>query len=343
MTIFSCTAPYDVGGLGRHFSELIDQARDRGEEVRYFSRNACNKNGIPATQIDDPRLPLLMSTIWRFNNRARNWADCHRFDRMVARMLDQASETFVGFGAQSLESFSKARRLGTTRCIVVAGCSHVDNVRRKHDQAERQHPIERSWMGDAYRAKAKREYESADLIYVASEYTRQTFLAENVPAEKLHRVHFVASPRYKPADVKPKDGIFRVVYTGTVTVAKGVPVLIEAFRRFTGRPAELTLVGGTSTRGMKHYIAESIAADPRIKIAPGDPLPHLQKADVYVHPSYEDGFAYAPMEAIACGVPAIVTEDTGMKEHIREGETGYIVPTGESEPIVELLKKLAMQ
>jgi len=46
-----------------------------------------------------------------------------------------------------------------------------------------------------------------------------------------------------------------------------------------------------------------------------------------VHPTYEDGFAYAPAEALACGVPVLVSEDTGMRELIEPGVSGQIVPT----------------
>jgi glycosyltransferase involved in cell wall biosynthesis len=66
----------------------------------------------------------------------------------------------------------------------------------------------------------------------------------------------------------------------------------------------------------------------------------LQQADVYVHPSFEDGFAYAPMEALACKVPVIVTPDTGMKEYVQEGINGYVVPTGDWEAILERLEQL---
>jgi glycosyltransferase involved in cell wall biosynthesis len=85
----------------------------------------------------------------------------------------------------------------------------------------------------------------------------------------------------------------------------------------------------------------AIASDPRISMAAGDPLPILQRADVFVHPSFEDGFGYAPMEALACTVPVIVTEDTGMKEYVREGVNGFVVPTGQWEPIVQRLEFLA--
>ena len=50
--------------------------------------------------------------------------------------------------------------------------------------------------------------------------------------------------------------------------------------------------------------------DPRVSVHPGDALPWFQSARLCVHPAYEDGFAYAPAEAMACGVPVLVSEDT---------------------------------
>ena len=78
-----------------------------------------------------------------------------------------------------------------------------------------------------------------------------------------------------------------------------------------------------------------IAKEPRLTIQTGDPLPYLQKADCYVHPSYQDGYGYAPMEAMSCGVPVIVSEDTGAKENVVEGENGYIIPTGAWDAILD--------
>ena len=81
--------------------------------------------------------------------------------------------------------------------------------------------------------------------------------------------------------------------------------------------------------------------DERITVGPGDPLPLLQRADAFVHPTYEDGFGYAPMEALACGVPVIATKDTGMKEYVQEGGNGYVVPTGSVEAIAEALMRVS--
>jgi glycosyltransferase involved in cell wall biosynthesis len=93
------------------------------------------------------------------------------------------------------------------------------------------------------------------------------------------------------------------------------------------------LVGGWGTRGMRRFIERACAGDRRITICPGDPLPHLRRARLYVHPAYEDGFAYAPAEALACGVPLIVSEDTGMKELIGSIGEGLVVPTGDLEAL----------
>ncbi len=57
-----------------------------------------------------------------------------------------------------------------------------------------------------------------------------------------------------------------------------------------------------------------------------------------MHPAYEDGFAYAPAEALACGVPVIVSEDTGMKELIDPGVTGMVLPTGDLGTLTETIE-----
>jgi glycosyltransferase involved in cell wall biosynthesis len=205
--------------------------------------------------------------------------------------------------------------------------------------AEQTWGISSSWLNEAQYKKTMAEYERADRIFVHSEYTRQSFLDAGIPAAKLQRTHLRPAPRFQPWTTRPNDGIFRVAYVGRVDVTKGIPVLLKAFSSLPG-PVELTVVGGWPTRQMKHFWAPWLEGTTNIHFAPGDPLPVLQAADVFVHPSYEDGFGYAPMEAMACGVPVIVTEDTGMKEYITEGINGYVVPTGDIDALRDRLDHL---
>ncbi len=56
-----------------------------------------------------------------------------------------------------------------------------------------------------------------------------------------------------------------------------------------------------------------------------------------MHPAYEDGFAYAPAEALAAGVPVLVSEDTGMKDLIERGRDGEVLPTGDLDALTEAI------
>lgn len=340
MTTLSCRAPYGKGGLGQHFAQIVEEEREAGRLARYFSIGVKPGDEAIGSVVAMPYArPLIRATPLRFLRGWKNYVIGDLFDRAVAARLDAPTETFIGFVGKSLRSFRRARALGFERLGVHVGNSHVRKVRRLHDRAFREWGMERSWLNGAQVRKALLEYETADVIFVNSAYTWASFEEAGVPAEKLRRFCLKPLPRYQPPPSRPADGVFRVVYAGSLTVPKGVPVLVEAFGRLEGA-AELTLVGHWTSRAMRRYLEGWMARDPRIRVAPGDPLPHYQRADVCVHPTYEDGYAYAPAEALACGVPVIVTEDTGMKELVREGENGFIVPTGDVDALFERMRHL---
>ena len=341
MKTIACDTVYGRGGLGQHMAQIIEEARADGLLQRYFAYTV--KPGDEGTgRVVSNRYARLLQryTPVRFSKGWRNYADAALFDRHVTRSLTAPIDTYTAFVGKALHSFRRARTLGAHRCELHAANSHVNNVMRRHAVAIKRYGMEESWLNEAQRRKTLKEYEAADVIYVASEYTRASFLAENIPASKLRRFDLKADARFQPPPSRPDDGVFRIVYVGSLAVPKGIPVLLEAFARLAVGPAELTLVGGYGSRGMRRHLARAMARDPRIRLRPGDPLPHLQRADVCVHPTYEDGFAYAPMEAVACGVPVVVTEDTGMKEYVEEGVNGYIVPAGDVAALADRLDHL---
>jgi glycosyltransferase involved in cell wall biosynthesis len=61
---------------------------------------------------------------------------------------------------------------------------------------------------------------------------------------------------------------------------------------------------------------------------------------VLVHPSLADGFSYAVAEAMACGLPVIVSDNTGAADLVEDGVQGYVVPTGDAHAIAERLHHL---
>lgn len=109
---------------------------------------------------------------------------------------------------------------------------------------------------------------------------------------------------------------------------KGGDLVVEAFRKLNLPDARLILkAGGRSA------ITE-IRGDDRIALLSGRmPLPEyaalMATADCFVYPSRGEGFGLQPLEAMATGLPCIVTQYSGMAEYAREGVTLPLAPVGE--------------
>lgn len=340
MRVLSCDSPYGQGGVGQHFAQLVEESR-RENLLKCYYAPEVKPGDAKGREVTIRTYGLIKYTPLRFSPSWTSYLLNELLDRKVAKALSEPTKRFMGFVGKSLRTFRRAARLGFEQLELVAANSHVHNLRRLHERAHRQLGIKDSWLNDAQVRKTLREYDKADVIYVHSAYTRQSFIDAGIAPEKLRRTYLKIDPYFQPPSRRPNDGVFRVTYVGRVEATKGVPLLLEAFAQLPAEPAELTLVGGWSTRAMRKHVKGWIDRGLNIKVAPGDPLPVLKKADVFVHPTYEDGFGYAPMEALACGVPVIVTEDTGMKEYVREGENGYIIPTGSSDAILDRMEKIA--
>jgi phosphatidyl-myo-inositol dimannoside synthase len=68
-----------------------------------------------------------------------------------------------------------------------------------------------------------------------------------------------------------------------------------------------------------------------------------QYADIFVLPSYNEGMSNSLLEAMACGLPVVVTKVGGTSELVVDGENGYAFPTGDEEKLYLILEKIAME
>lgn len=338
----SCSAPFGGGGLGRHLQELWGALGRAGSAGGLL----CGPSPVrPDGEAPPPRTEIEQGPVWRALQRPMaispawgTWGGAVAFDAAARRRLPKA-EHLLAFNGQALAQLRAARRAGYDTVSLVSATAHMRHVARGQQRAYRRHPLERPWAPRVLRRNLA-EYALADTIFVSSEHIRRSFLAEGHPEERLRVFPLTPHPRYRPAaDAAEGPGAsFDVVYVGGLSVAKGVALLVDSVRRLQAPDLRLVLVGGWASRGMRRFLAEACAADPRIVVRLGDPLPHLQRARLYAHPSYDDGFGYAPCEAMAVGVPVIVTEDTGMKELIDEGRDGVTVPTGDEEALAAAIE-----
>jgi glycosyltransferase involved in cell wall biosynthesis len=346
--VVSCSAPLDSGGLGRHLGELA-----RALESANGLAPICidGERGVPSSAPKAVSTPGggLHAPAWEGALAAlalpiapgiRTWAHMRAFDKQTARALPRA-EHLIAFNGQALAQL-RAARGGYETTAMVSANSHMQQVLERHELARRRYPLEGSWAAHML-GRNLAEYEQAERIYFASDYIRDSFLQRGVPAERLARFPLTPAPRFRPAEARgverPASGSsFEIVYVGSLAVHKGVPLLIDAFRRLGQSELKLRLVGGWGSRGMRRFVQAACAADSRIIVSPGDPLAYLRGASLCVHAAYEDGFGYAPAEALATGVPVLVSEDTGMKELIGSPREGLVLPTGDADALSDAIE-----
>jgi glycosyltransferase involved in cell wall biosynthesis len=337
--VVTCSAPVGVGGLGRHLEEVANAVRGGGGRVACIAGPSDRADRDFSAMRHTLGVPYLHELLGRVrvpvSPGVRTRAFMTQFDAYAAQRLPDA-EHLIAFNGQALTQHRTARRAGYRSVALVSANSHLRRVIRQHARARELYPLERSWASGLVR-RNEREYALADRIYVGSRYVQESFLEEGFPEELLARFQFTPHPRYRPAPAPATQGRFEIVYIGSLAVHKGVPLLIDAVRRLAHADLALTLIGGWGSRGMRRFVQAACAADSRIVVAPGDPLPHLRRAALCVHPSYEDGFAYAPAEALACGVPVLVSEDTGMKELIDSPSHGLTLPTGDLDALAQAI------
>jgi glycosyltransferase involved in cell wall biosynthesis len=195
----------------------------------------------------------------------------------------------------------------------------------------------------------------ADRIVTCSESVRRSAVEEvGLPAEKVVAIPNGISilrfaDRGQRGTVRAALGLAgdRPVL-GTVARLdepdKGIAVLVSAMERVVARiPQAACLVAGDGpARGELEQLALERGLHGCIRFlgVRRDVPDLLQALDLYVQPSLREGFGLSTLEAMASGLPVIASRTGGLVEVVQEGETGELVPPGDSEVLGERIVTL---
>ncbi len=135
---------------------------------------------------------------------------------------------------------------------------------------------------------------------------------------------------------------FVLLLIGNDCRKKGLTVLLDALQLLRELPAALLVVTSESRAAIRHAFGR-LAGDPRVCYLPlrSDVEFYYAAADVYTGPSLEDTFALPATEAMACGLPVIMSSRAGASAFITDGMDGLILqdPTDAS-ALAAMLRKL---
>jgi len=185
-------------------------------------------------------------------------------------------------------------------------------------------------------------YATADAITVPSTVACRSFMEMGVGAEKVHVIPYgVRLDRFTPAEAPDPDG-FDVLFAGQIGLRKGIPYLLEAFRRVRHPRKRLTLVGAVQDdmRGL----LRTLPLDNVVftgTVAQSELAARMSRSHVLALASVEEGLALVMGQAMACGGPVVATKATGAEDLFSDGVEGFIVGDRDIDALANGLQQLA--
>ena len=261
--------------------------------------------------------------------------------RTMARECHRSRVTAVhAYEDCSLWQFMEAKRLGKA-CVYDMPTCYYPAWERIEAGLRRSYadwlPSDGSPAARGLRLEQKRrEMALADLTLVASRYVEAT-IREFYPHKAIARAPYGVDVEFWTPEptVKP-SGPLRFIYAGQVSLRKGVPFLVDAWSKAGLRDAELVLVGSWALADSKR-----LALPPGITWFPPCSSQALRdryrESDVFVFPTFSDGFGLVLLEAMACGLPAIASE-TSIGPEVVAPNCGFVTPPGDLDRLVEHLR-----
>ncbi len=243
------------------------------------------------------------------------------FDWFTARQVKKVlPNVVVCYENAAIKTFRVAKQLGITTVLDAASFHHVWQDRFCR-------PVESPVAHERVKRNKGEEIRFADFILTASELAKQSYYEAGIcHTQILSNPVGVETSTFTPGRAQNSwsSGV-RFVYVGNISRLKGIDVLGAASQILNvgGRPFDLTIIGNHDQCSFRRTIPSAKWLG---KIDHNILPAELRKHDVLILPSRFDSFGMVVAEAMACGLPAIVTENVGAKQMIKHLENGLIIP-----------------
>jgi glycosyltransferase involved in cell wall biosynthesis len=349
LAIFNTQPPHLYhGGVERRIIEITKRLQDEMEVSVFCGTKAGFK--APST-VGNVRIIPCYSTDkiypldnWFFNRSLSRTAEAYEADVYEAHNVS-------GYG---FPDALKKRSLKKPFIHVVHG-----PLLDEYEQARHSQQVFRSRLANMLMKRLasleKKTSQQATLIVAVSSYSADRIVKlYNVNAAKIRVVpNGVDTERFmqqeNSAEIRQQFGLGDepcVLFVGGLVSRKGLPYLVEAAKKVVKQKVntQFLIVGDGPLRiQLKGTIASAGLGDnfKFLGSLKDSELPKIYNcADVFVLPSVQEGQGIVLLEAQSSGVPVVAFNSGGVKEAMRNGETGLLVQPGNTDDLAEALIKL---
>jgi L-malate glycosyltransferase len=165
---------------------------------------------------------------------------------------------------------------------------------------------------------------------------------QSAPSQKIEVIHNgVDTETFRPR--KTVGNGLRVLCVSRLIGRKGIEYLIRAVAAIRDEEVVLTLVGKGSQEEELKELTRVLDIENRVRftgaVEHAATVSLYQESDVFVLPSLNEGMSNTVLEAMACGLPIVMTNTGGAAELVRDGENGFLI---EKRSAADIEKKLRL-
>ena len=189
-----------------------------------------------------------------------------------------------------------------------------------------------------------REYRGIP-FHAISESTADDLVARGIERSLITVIYpGIDSTHYTPLpEARSPTPLF--AYLGRLKRYKGVDIVVRAFAHAAVPGATLEIAGAGDYRPHLERLAASLDLGARVRflgrISEADKVSLLRRAWALAFASPKEGWGITNLEAAACGTPVVASNSPGIRESVRDGETGYLVPHGDVAAMAAVLRRFA--
>jgi glycosyltransferase involved in cell wall biosynthesis len=254
------------------------------------------------------------------------------FDLLVAHAIRRKDyDLIIAYENCNLFTQRQAKKMGKITVLDLAQIHHEDilDCMRLFGTAE-----QISYEEYQVNPQKTQALNFTDYIFCLSDYARQSLIRHGIATQKIFKLNLgLDLVRFADKQSYNQNSTLQLLFVGTVMKRKGIEVLLQVFDKLKDYEINLTIIGPPGD-------AMSLLTPQNTRYTYLPFLPHeelaeaYRSADIFIFPSYLDSWAQTVIEAMACGTPVIVSDNTGAKEAVVQGG-GFVVPTGDVDAYVE--------
>jgi alpha-maltose-1-phosphate synthase len=350
---FVTASYYDPAGLPARLARRIAPARFERIERLLLRRHDAE---IPADRVRAHpsydlaiRLESRLASRWPRTRRAVARRRTERFDDRLSRIVDRSGPgALLAFSdVGSGRSLPLCRRQGIPSILSMVHGDVREELEVLAEEAERSPDFLPIYLGNSrldredlawLHDRRLRELDLADRVVVPSDHIAAALVRHGTPRDRVRVVPYAADcRRFRPVADKHHAASCTFLFAGGISQRKGIKYVLEAWRMIRRPGWRLQLLGPLPRElgPLRPYLDE---VELMGRVGHSEMPARMAAADVFVFPSLFEGSAVVTYEALACGLPSVVTPGAGSV--VRDGVEGFLVPPRDVESLAGRLEQL---